>query len=145
MINIHGAHGARDFGQADGRLVAYAVSVPMVSSQLSGLGGLVLVVHLPPQLVDDTSALIRDEVTHRLPNAEGAGLVLNCAEVTLINSIGITCLLQVQDHCRRMKAGMRLAAVPPAIDSFLRTVKLDKRFPSLATVEDAVAALDEPG
>jgi anti-anti-sigma factor len=119
--------------------------VSVVSSQLSGVGGLVLVVRLPAQLVDDTSALIREEVLQRLPNAEGAGLVLDCADVSLINSIGITCLLQVQDHCRRMKASMRLAAIPPSIERFLRTVKLDKRFPSAGTVEEAVGALDAPG
>lgn len=114
----------------------------VVSSQLAGLRGLVLVVRLPSQLVDETASLIRDEVAHRLPNADGAALVLDCAEVTLINSIGITCLLQVQDHCRRMKAKMLLASVPPAIDGFLRTVKLDKRFPARGSVEEAVAELE---
>lgn len=114
-----------------------------MSSQLSGETGLVLVVRLPSHLVDETATLIRDEVSHRLPNADGAALVLDCAEVTMINSIGITCLLQVQDHCRRMKAKMLLASVPGAIETFLRTVKLDKRFPAQPSVEDAVAALDE--
>lgn len=123
----------------------YSLGVSVVSSQLGGAGGLVLVVRLPPQLVDDTSALIRDEVLQRLPNAEGAGLVLDCSEVSMINSIGITCLLQVQDHCRRMKASMRLASIPPSIERFLRTVKLDKRFPASGTVEEAVACLDLPG
>lgn len=142
-VNVGGEVGKTPPRRAAG--ASYPASVSIVSSQLSGLNGLVLVVRLPAQLVDDTSALIRDEVAHRLPNAEGAGLVLDCAEVSLINSIGITCLLQVQDHCRRMKAGMCLAAVPPAIETFLRTVKLDKRFPAHATVEGGVAALDGRG
>jgi anti-anti-sigma factor len=103
---------------------------------------LILVVRLPAQLVDETATLIRDEVAHRLPNADGAALVLDCSEVTLINSIGITCLLQVQDHCRRMKATMLLASAPAAIEGFLRTVKLDKRFPSRGSVDDAVAELE---
>jgi anti-anti-sigma factor len=116
-----------------------------VSSQLSGGAGLVLIVRLPSQLVDETASLIRDEVAQRLPNADGAGLVLDCSDVTLINSIGITCLLQVQDHCRRAKAGMLLASVPSAIEMFLKTVKLDKRFPAHRSVEEAVAELDGGG
>lgn len=104
-----------------------------------------LVVRLPSHLVDETAALIRDEVAQRLPNAEGAGLVLDCSEVKLINSIGITCLLQVQDHCRRVKAGMLLASVPSAIETFLKTVKLDKRFPAQGRVEEAVAELEGAG
>ncbi len=95
-------------------------------------------------VVDESSGPVRDEATHRLPNAEGAGLVLDFAAVELINSIGITCLLQVQDHCRRLGARMLLAAVQPSIHTFMKQLKLDKRFDFSPTVDDAVASLDSP-
>ncbi len=116
--------------------------MPMIHSRIAGAASTILIVHLPAQLVDDTASLVRDEVASRLPHADGAGLVLDFSEVVLVNSIGITCLLQVQDHCRRRGAGMLIAAVSPAIQTFLIQLKLAKRFPAMPGVEDAVAALD---
>jgi len=116
--------------------------VPSIQSTLTGLSGTTLVVRLPLQLVDETVGMVRDEVVHRLPNADGAALILDCAEVELINSIGITCLLQVQDHSKRLRAPMVLAAVPESIAVFLTQLKLIKRFPSLASVDEAVASFD---
>ena len=98
---------------------------------------------MPPQLVDETSAMVRDEAVQRLPNADGAGIVLDCAELELINSIGITCLLQVQDHCKRMRAKLLLAAVPTGIETFLTQLKLNKRFQTTGSVEEAVAAIEQ--
>jgi anti-anti-sigma factor len=96
-------------------------------------------------VVDETADTIREEVSRRLPNAVGAGLVLDCSAVELINSIGITCLLQVQDHCRRAGAPMFLAAMPGPIQLFLRQLKLDRRFQSEPTVDDAVKRIGLSG
>lgn len=116
-----------------------------IRSQLRGQSDTILVIALPSSLVDETVGPIRDEVQARLPNSDGAGLVLDCREVELINSIGITFLLQVQDDCRRRRAGITLAAVPAPIVAFLSRLKLDKRFQRHDTVEDAVATLDRAG
>jgi anti-anti-sigma factor len=113
-----------------------------VRSEIVGQSGTILVVHLPGAVVDETAVPIREEVIRRLPNADGAGVVLDCRDVYLVNSIGITCLLQIQDHCRRQGAGMSLAGVPPTIASFLRQLKLDTRFTRHESPEEAVAALD---
>lgn len=120
--------------------IPYPVS--LIRSELAGQARLVLVLQLPPKVVDETSDAIREEVSARLPNCEGAGVVLDCREVELINSIGITCLLQVQDYCRRHRARLVLAAIPPAIAGFLARLKLDRRFERHETVEDAVAQID---
>jgi anti-anti-sigma factor len=113
-----------------------------VRSEIVGESGLVLVVHLPGAVVDETAVPIREEVIRRLPNADRAGVVLDCRDVYLVNSIGITCLLQIQDHCRRQGASMALAGVPPTIVSFLRQLKLDTRFTRYESVEEAVAAAE---
>ena len=117
----------------------------IIRSELGGQSQTILIVSLPAMLVDETSGPVRDEVARRLPNADGAGLVLDCREVELINSIGITCLLQLQDECRRRHAGMALAALPQSIRTFLARLKLDARFGRYDTVEEAVAALDRTG
>lgn len=111
-------------------------------SRLLGQSETILVVCLPATLTDETVGPVRDELARRLPNSEGAAAVLDCGQVELINSIGITCLLQAQDECRRRSAAFALAAVPGPIIKFLARLKLDKRFPRHDTVEDAVAALD---
>jgi anti-anti-sigma factor len=116
--------------------------LPPIQSNLLGHAGTVLVVELPAQVVDETSELIRQEVARRLPNADGAAVVLDCRHVDLINSIGITCLLQVQEHCRRQKAGLVLAGMPAKIEQFLKTLRLDKRFARAPSVEEAVAQLN---
>jgi anti-anti-sigma factor len=118
--------------------------MPLVRSELRGDASTILVVVLPRALTGENASLVRDEVTGRLPNADGAAAILDCSEVTLINSIGITCLLQVQDHCRRFGARMYLASVPPAIRTFLRQVKLDGRFPAAESVDDAVRTIEGP-
>jgi anti-anti-sigma regulatory factor len=59
-----------------------------------------------------------------------------------INSIGITCLLQIQDHCRRQGAALALAGVPASIAAFLKQLKLDSRFTRYESLDDAVAVLD---
>ncbi|MBC7834480.1 MAG: STAS domain-containing protein [Phycisphaerales bacterium] len=116
--------------------------MPEQRSKLAGAAQTVLVVHLPTKLVDETTDPVREEVARRLPNADGAGVVLDCRDVQLMNSIGITCLLQVQDLCRKRRAAFVLAGVPAPIATFLHQLKLDRRFVSLPTVEEAIAHID---
>lgn len=113
-----------------------------LSSQIAGRDRNILVVRLPAMVTDEQVAIIQDEVRSRLPRQAGAGLIFDMGAVELINSIGITCILQVEEHCRKSSAAFLLAAVPAAIAQFLRQLKLDKRFQSRPTAEDAIAALD---
>lgn len=113
-----------------------------LNSQIAGRDRNILVVRLPAMVTDEQVSVIQDEVRSRLPRMAGAGLVFDMGAVELINSIGITCILQVEEHCRKSSAAFLLAAVPPAIAQFLRQLKLDKRFQSRPTADDAVAALD---
>ena len=113
-----------------------------IRSETTGQTGTILVVQLPGAVVDETAVPIREEVVRHLPNADGAAVVLDCRDVYLVNSIGITCLLQIQDHCRRLGAGLALAGVPASITAFLKQLKLDSRFTRYDSVDEAVAALD---
>lgn len=102
----------------------------------------VLVVRLPRELNHETAEPLRTIVSRALPNHEGAGVVLDLADVALVTSIGIAALLQVQEFCRDRGAGLILAGLPARQLAFLRMLKLDRKFEVAATVEDAVARLD---
>ncbi|MGH7132643.1 MAG: STAS domain-containing protein [Phycisphaerales bacterium] len=109
-----------------------------LGSQLVGRDLTVLVLQMPGKVTDEWTTAIQNEVRSRLPRVAGAGLVLDFQNVELINSIGITCLLQLEDDCRRAGARMLLAAVPPFIWAFFKQVKLDRRFTAAADVDGAV-------
>lgn len=100
-----------------------------------------LIVRLPPMVVDETASAVLAESERRLPHAQHPGLILDFAGVQLINSIGITCLLQLDEMCRTRGGRMVLADVPPRIAQFLATLRLDRRLRAVATVADALAML----
>lgn len=110
-----------------------------LGSHLAGSDGHVLVVHLPARFTDEWINHIRREVETRLPPIPGAGLVLDFGCVEIINSLGITCLLNLDERCRLAGAGMVLACVSPTTMGFLSRVKLDKKFKISPMVEEAVA------
>ena len=92
-------------------------------------------------VTDEQEMQIRDAVRSTLPRRTDAGLVLDFTSVQLINSIGITCLLRVEEDCRKSGAKMALANVTPPIAQFLRQLKLDRKFASYPTVDDALTAI----
>ena len=113
-----------------------------LTTEILGSDRTILVMRLPSTVADEQVTLIREEFRSRMPRQLGAGLVLDFTAVELINSIGITCLLQLEEDCRRMKAPMLLASLPPMIAQFLRQLKLDRRFVALTAVDDAVARIE---
>lgn len=115
----------------------------MLSSQLVGSGKRVLIVSLPAAVTDETSPPILSEVRTRLPRVPGSGLVIDFAAVELINSIGITCLLQAEEECHRTGAKMVLAAIPSPIVQFFKQVGLGRRWTQHATIDEAVAAIEQ--
>jgi anti-anti-sigma factor len=92
-------------------------------------------------VTDEQVPAIRDEVRARLPRRQDAALILDFAAVELINSIGITCLLQVEEDCRKQRAPMLFASVSPPIAQFLRQLKLDRKFKMAGSLDEALAAL----
>ena len=116
----------------------YGCSMSQLGSRIAGADGNILVIHLPTRFTDEWIAHIRHEVESRLPPIDGAALVLDFSAVTLVNSLGITCLLNLEERCRLAGASMALAGVRPVTLEFLKRVKLDRRFLQLATVDDAI-------
>lgn len=114
--------------------------VPL-ASHLVGEDSQLLVVALPNRVAEEHVSAIRSEVSNRTPQMSGCGVILDFTAVELINSMGITCLLNIDDECRRRKAGLVLAGVSPLIRTFFARLKLDKRFRMADSIDDAIAAL----
>lgn len=108
----------------------------------AGSADQILVFELPEQLVDDTIEPVQTAVRAALPQSDGAALVLDAANLALLNSLGITALLQIQDLCRTRQAGMAIAALPQSTRTLLSQLRLDKRFDLYGTVDEAVVSLE---
>lgn len=113
-----------------------------VMHQLRGVDGAVLVVRVPSELNHEWAEPLRGCVMRHLPNREGAGVVLDFADVKLISSIGIAALLQVQEHCRDHEAKLVLASVPARQLAFFKMLKLERKFGFAPSVDEAVRLAD---
>ncbi len=112
---------------------------------LAGLDNAVLVVVLPSALNHDTADPLREDVRSLLPNRDDAALILDCSSVSLITSIGIAALLQIQEHCIDRQAPMFLASVTPPVRRMLEILKLGARFETRPSVGDAIAEIERAG
>lgn len=113
------------------------------TASLAGPDGAILLVCVPRLLTHESAEPLRDVVAHRLPNRDGAGVVLDMGEVELISSIGIAALLQVFEHCRDRGAEALIANLPIRQRDFLRMLKIDTKFRFVSTVEEGVARLSK--
>lgn len=113
-----------------------------IAHQLAGRDGAVLVVRIPGELNHETAEPLRDLVQRRLPNRDGAGLVLDFADVLLISSIGVAALLQVHEFCRDREATMVLAAVSRRQLDFFKMLTIERKFQRAGDVASAVAMVE---
>lgn len=97
-----------------------------------------MLVRLPVDLNHDTAEPLRRTVIDHWPDRDDAALVLDFASTTLITSIGIAAILQVEEFCKDRAAPMAMAAVSPSIASFLKMLRLDRRFTQEPTAEAAI-------
>lgn len=112
-----------------------------IQHHLAGADREVLVVRIPKELTHETAEPLRACIMRQLPNRDGAALILDCAEVTIISSIGIAALLQVQEFCLDRAVPALIAALHPRQEAFLRMLKLEQKFPLLPSVDAALVHL----
>ncbi|HVZ93737.1 MAG TPA: STAS domain-containing protein [Phycisphaerales bacterium] len=106
--------------------------------ELGGPDGCVLIVRLPPDLNHETAETVRSLVQSRLPNRDGAGVVLDARDLRFISSIGIAALLEIEEFCRDRGCPMIVGALPASQESFLKMLKLHDRFAREATIDEAI-------
>lgn len=109
-----------------------------IAHRADGPDGRVLVVVAPGVLNHENAEMLRACVERWLPNRDGAATVIDMGGVTLISTIGIAALLQVEDLCRRRGAGFVLAALPERQRSLLKMLHLTEKFRTAATVDEAL-------
>lgn len=101
-----------------------------------------LVLSLPASVNHQSAEPLRAAVRRLLPNRDDAALIFDCRDVTLITSIGIAALLQIQERCDDLGAPMILAGVTAPIRRMLSLLRLDGKFRIEGDVADSIAALD---
>jgi anti-sigma B factor antagonist len=74
--------------------------------------------------------------------AAGRDLVLNLAGVSFIASSGVGALLALVEEFRQSRIRVRIAEVPPTVDSVIRLLNLDQFLSIDATEADSCAALE---
>ncbi len=112
-----------------------------VHATLTGPDDAILLVRVPRLLTHESAEPLRDAVVQGLPKRDGAGVLLDMADVELISSIGVAALLQVFEHCRDQAAVVIIAGLPARQRDFLRMLKIDAKFRFAPTIEDAITEL----
>jgi anti-anti-sigma factor len=107
-----------------------------IQTTLAGEAGAVLVVRLPEDLNHQTADRVRACVASRLPEHDEAGVVLDASSLTLITSIGVAALLQVQEIARERGCRMCLVHLGAEAHGFLAMLRLEDKFARFAS-EDA--------
>ncbi len=109
-----------------------------IETNLAGEAGAVLVVRLPPDLNHLTADKVRACVEARLPEHDEAGVVLDASSLTLITSIGVAALLQVQEFTRNRGVRLCLAGLTGEAMHFLEMLRLEDRFERCQDVESGL-------
>ncbi len=95
---------------------------------------------LPHALNHQNADALRECAERWLPNRDNACAILDLGAVTIISTIGIAALLQIDDLCKRRGAAFILANVPPRQLDLLKMLHLAQKFRILPTVEEAIAS-----
>lgn len=109
--------------------------------ELVGRDREVLLVRTPRDLTHEVADALRECVIRHIPPRDDAGVILDMAAVTIISSIGIAALLQIAEACKDRAAPLYLAALPDRQLKFLQMLKLDRKFPMVPSIDDALHAL----
>ena len=110
-----------------------------IVSHLAGASGVVLVVSVPADVNHITADKLRASVEARLPHHDEAGVVLEMSSVSLITSVGVASLLQIQDICHERGVRCCLAGLSGEALHFLEMLRLEDKFDRR---DDLAGALD---
>jgi anti-sigma B factor antagonist len=104
--------------------------------------GRVTVLSLTGRLSMDEEPAFRQAVNAQV-QADRVFLVLNLAEVSMIDSAGLGTLVAACIKVRRRQGDMKLVRLTPRNDHAMRITRLDAVFESFASEEDAVASFEQ--
>jgi len=102
--------------------------------------GKVLVVSLTGEL-DTIEQDGLSSALEQVVSANAAAVILDCAGVRYIASLGLSILVKLAKDLRQRRVPLRMAAVTPPIRTILDTVQLGALIPIDPTIEDALGNL----
>ena len=109
--------------------------------QFIGHDGEVLLVVILATLNHESAEPLRQLVIARLPNRDGAAVVLDLRSTEMVSSIGVASLLQVLEFCKDRRAAMVLAGVSPQLQKFFRMLGIERKFAFVPSIEDALVRI----
>ena len=115
--------------------------MPRNEITLQGPDDQIVVALAPRQLTEESAHEFRTLIATHLPNRDDGGLVIDMAEVYLISSVGITCLLEIREMCMDRSIGLRLAGLIEPVSQMLEMLRLTEKFEIDSEVDDAVDQL----
>lgn len=101
--------------------------------------GNVLVAHTPDELTDDTSSDFVDSLTKAL-NEQHFQVVLQMDRSEVLDSAGLTALLDLQDLTRENGGNLKISGLEEPGTKILEMTRLDQRIDVFDSVIDAVAS-----
>jgi anti-anti-sigma factor len=104
-----------------------------------GDDGSIVLIACPHQLTHETADDLSRSAIEALSRLDGAGLILDFDGVTLISSIGIAALLEINEAASEGR--MVLMGLPAAQARFLEMLRLDRKFRQATALEEATDLL----
>ncbi|MFA5293202.1 MAG: STAS domain-containing protein [Phycisphaerae bacterium] len=97
----------------------------------------VTVVELHGEFVDEYCKLLQDTITE-LIRRQRTGIVLDMAQVTVIDSKGLEQLLWIRDYCHENKSQLKIAGLEDNIKKILEVTRLDSKLDQYRELSEAV-------
>ena len=109
--------------------------------------GQVLIGRLPVKFLEDSDLKTLEGLIDKAAaqDPQISTVVVDLSQVTMMPSLALGLLVQMNHKCRARKQQLRLAGIQPAVRKVFSITKLDKIFQISDTVEAATQAADERG
>jgi anti-anti-sigma factor len=107
------------------------------------LRGKVIVLGLNGSFMGEPEASLFHKKKFQLLEADQIRIVLDCSEMTMINSSGLGSLISALVSIRDRGGDLRLARLSKAIGDVIQKVQLDKIFRIFQTAEEAVSSFEQ--
>ena len=109
--------------------------------------GQTLIGRLPVKFLEDSDLKTLEGLIDKAcaQDPQISTVVVDLTQVTMMPSLALGLLVQMNHKCRARKQQLRLAGIQPAVRKVFSITKLDKIFQISDTVEAATQAADERG
>jgi len=104
--------------------------------------GHAVILNLKGELTEDALGAFKQSVGHQLGGKDVVDLVLNCQDVTFIDSAGLEYLLDLQDQLAERLGQVRLAKCSQDVRKILEVTRLEPAFDLFEEIPEAIKATE---